>query len=573
MPVILYFVQTAMLQLGSTSVLLSWLQLFNFDPAFFTSSKAGGDGKDNPCMVHLTAEQQVLASILTPVLFTVELVGFALLHRAWIAVRCSSSRSAANGGSGSNNNDSDNTHLHPQLEGQELDEQIVDVPKPPRRRLLAVARSLRALGVWTNAFQLDRYIGAWMAILLFCYTQVSSTCLQFLWCVDVNEERVVYSMPAISCRSSAYAQTLPVVLLMLAVYVIGFPIFVLAMGWRLHRQRVLTDQQKSHLQQQPEQSYQPSSSPRRSFARNDSWVAAHVASDEENHIASSSSSLASSSSSLSLSATASLNSVHVHNKPAQHPQTQEQVDRLVCSARWAPLYSQYRLEAWTWCSMVLFRRTTIALLNVVFAQSLALRSLSFALAHVVFMLLLIRVWPYGARILNLGEVGAHVALIVLSMVMTVALPPFSSKVEAMLFVLVVLPTLVLVGAILYSKLRAAAARRSSVTPLTSSSSSSSLVQIVAPPEARATVPSLPSSPSFVASSPQTAMATPEEPLVVVLVHVPFDSSPPSPPSAVAAAPSAPSATATPSRAILPPLRVARGASAPAPSSKRAHALL
>jgi len=85
MPVILYFVQTAMLQLGSTSVLLSWLQLFNFDPSFFTSNSSG-DSQGNPCMMHLTPEQQVMASVLTPLFLTAELASLAFLHRVWVVV-------------------------------------------------------------------------------------------------------------------------------------------------------------------------------------------------------------------------------------------------------------------------------------------------------------------------------------------------------------------------------------------------------------------------------------------------------------------------------------------------------
>jgi len=264
-----------------------------------------------------------------------------------------------------------------------------------------------------------------MAILLFSYTQVSSTCLQFLWCVDVLDERVVYSIPSISCRSANYAQVLPIVLVMLILYVIGFPIFVLVMGWRLHRQRAILTKPStdaSATEAEPSVALSPQ------HTHSSSWTTAH---DDK-----------------------------------QTPDSKPHANDNPCSARWAPLYSVYRLDAWSWCGMVLFRRTTIALLNVVLAQSLALRSLSFALAHVSFMLLLIGVWPFGTRLLNIGEVGAHVTLIVLSMLMTVQLPPFSSGVEALLFVIIIPPMLLFLVTLACSKLRSRRTIATSViTPL------------------------------------------------------------------------------------------------------------
>ena len=43
---------------------------------------------------------------------------------------------------------------------------------------------------------------ALMAVLLFCYTQVANSCVQFLHCVDVGPQRLLYSAPAVDCRSA-----------------------------------------------------------------------------------------------------------------------------------------------------------------------------------------------------------------------------------------------------------------------------------------------------------------------------------------------------------------------------------
>lgn len=70
MAVLLYFVQTAMLEVGSIHSILSWMDFVNFNLATTTSS----------CLAPLTPYQQVLLNLLTPIILLVELFIIAIIH-------------------------------------------------------------------------------------------------------------------------------------------------------------------------------------------------------------------------------------------------------------------------------------------------------------------------------------------------------------------------------------------------------------------------------------------------------------------------------------------------------------
>ena len=77
-----------------------------------------------------------------------------------------------------------------------------------------------------------------MHVLIFeGYTLFSKTLLGFLKCVDVGDFRVVYSQPAIDCRTSKYEHWFDAVVIFTIFIVIGLPI-TLASFLRVHRHLV-----------------------------------------------------------------------------------------------------------------------------------------------------------------------------------------------------------------------------------------------------------------------------------------------------------------------------------------------
>jgi len=185
--VVLYFIQTAMLEVGGASKLLSWLNI-----ALFSPNTIG------ECIAPLSPYQQTQVQIVMPLFLFAELLSLAglhyLAHRRWAAVAQAEGRVAGKGAS-----------------------------------LFAHLRS-SALG-FVGSFIPDLYISASLSLLLFSYTQVAAACLSYLACVDVGDVSVVFSQPSMRCASDEYQRTLVLVIFALAVYVAGFPLAVLLFLW------------------------------------------------------------------------------------------------------------------------------------------------------------------------------------------------------------------------------------------------------------------------------------------------------------------------------------------------------
>ena len=183
--VVLYFAQTAMLELGSLNSLLSWLNIVLLSP-----------NSVGRCVAPLSPYQQVQAQILMPVALWIELMVIAFIHflafRQWGAVWQSAVDANASLGS----------RLH--------------------------AFALRFI----SQFSIDVYISATLSLLLFTYTQVAVACVSYLRCVDVGGESVVFSQPAMRCGSEEYARTKVLVVIALSVYVSGLPVCIAAFLWR-----------------------------------------------------------------------------------------------------------------------------------------------------------------------------------------------------------------------------------------------------------------------------------------------------------------------------------------------------
>jgi len=169
--ILLYFGQTAMLIVGPLATWLSFMSFFNFSPNSTTE-----------CLANITPYQQLLFSVLMPLLLLIELGSTALLqwlvqpllrraaHWSWLPARVQSWRQSAC---------------------------VVD---------------------------LDRYRACALVLLTFSYTQVSRSCIAYLNCVEVGDLRVVFSNPTMYCDSSVYQTYRILVVVVLLTFVIGFPL-------------------------------------------------------------------------------------------------------------------------------------------------------------------------------------------------------------------------------------------------------------------------------------------------------------------------------------------------------------
>ena len=199
-------VQTAVLQLGTTSVLLSWLAFFNFNTSSFKTSD------DGSCIAPLTPYQQVALSLAMPWVFTVELGIIAVIHRiAFACHRCYSAGKPAAAAA------APSTTVVPSAASTQGNEVMVQP---------ALA-----------GFAWRAYVAALMEVLLFAYTGVASTVFKYLWCVDVLGVRVVFASPQMNCGSEQWRVMLAPVLFMLIAFVAGFPLFIVGLGWKLAKER------------------------------------------------------------------------------------------------------------------------------------------------------------------------------------------------------------------------------------------------------------------------------------------------------------------------------------------------
>ena len=183
--VVLYFVQTVMLELGTINRLLSWLNFTLFSP-----------NTTSDCVAPLSPYQQTQAQILMPLFLECELLLVGICHwlasRRWGAVAASEASSPMVASAGS--------------------------PLTVRLR--------RGILRFISLFSVDIYVAATISLLLFAYTQVCAACVNYLQCTDVGGIEVVFSQPAMYCDSAEYKKTHALVIAALVLYIAGLPLSI-----------------------------------------------------------------------------------------------------------------------------------------------------------------------------------------------------------------------------------------------------------------------------------------------------------------------------------------------------------
>ena len=169
--ILLYFVQTAILIVGPLATWLSFLSFVNFSPS-----------STPQCVAKLTPYEQMIVSVLMPLILLAELASIGALHR---------------------------------------------LAQPLLRRMASGSRLPARIRGWCRKLtdvDPDRYIACSLVLLTFSYTQVSRVSLAYLNCVEVGATRVVFSNPTMDCDSAAYRSHRALVLATLLLYIVGFPL-------------------------------------------------------------------------------------------------------------------------------------------------------------------------------------------------------------------------------------------------------------------------------------------------------------------------------------------------------------
>ena len=373
--VVIYFVQTAMLELGGSSELLSWLGV-----AIFSANSI------STCLMKMTPYQQTQAQIVMPLLLEVELLFVGLLH--YIAWR-------------------------------KLGAQARAVVKGPEAKGV-VARLKRLVWKFISLFSVDVYISATLSLLLFTYTQVAIASVSYLNCVEVAGQRVVFSQPAMQCGSAEYQRTLVLVILALIVYIAGFPVGVLVFLWRRS-----ADVRECHALIAANGVIVGDTGFRKDSA------AATAGEDSLGFDARDSISRG--------GGLASFSTADFAAPSPSAAKSQRVQDILRFLRRYGPIFSMYSSSAWVWQVFVLARRVAFVAVSVALARNAAERAFAFTLGHLLSLLIQVHVSPFRTPFFNRAELSSHVLLIMISLVLLLRVPPLSSTTNFFLFCLVVPP--------------------------------------------------------------------------------------------------------------------------------------
>ena len=211
--ILLFFAQTAALEIGPTSRSLGWMQIVN-----------PGAKSVSTCLAPLTPLQQMLLTLLVPFIFAGVLAVIVALHLV--------ARAALGGGRSASSDP-----LRPNLAGSSSEDSALP---PSASFAVTVTAALRS-------FQPARYVSCLVAIGLSCYTSVSVAAIDGLHCVAVAPGvSRLYAAPSVDCGAgaAAYEQFRPVAAAFLAL-VVAAPLAMLAFLWS-HRS-LIGHNPKEHL--------------------------------------------------------------------------------------------------------------------------------------------------------------------------------------------------------------------------------------------------------------------------------------------------------------------------------------
>ena len=385
----LYCGQTALLEVGSLTSLLSWLHFLNFD-----AQSVG------VCLAHWNAYEQMMAALCVPIVMIAQLAGIAAVQRGAESMVNTCFRDATAG---------------------------ADADAAAPSRAFQFALRVRA---WGASFNGGRYLAVALQILIFCFNRTAVTCVNYFTCVEVADARRVFAWPTLDCSSSTYRAYLIVVCVFFSVIVCGLPLILSYLLWRYHEVVFAHTTAVSPVDQAVTK---PSRSGRREESQCDP-DARHQSAVSPLHAR--------------LMGSCREDSGEEEEPEADLPVVAVEPRSLVSlpakpSGTASLLMSVlliYHRRAWFWPAVQLIRRVIFVTLNVALSSASSEQYFSYLLLHFASLLLHLMVQPFASSLLNRCECISLLMLTILSMLLTAFPSPYSRAFEVLLFLLVV-PTL------------------------------------------------------------------------------------------------------------------------------------
>ena len=391
--VLLFFIQTAQVEIGPVSGWFRWMQISNLS----LQSSAS-------CIAPLSPYEQMLFSIMIPFLLIGELLVVSIVHYViyrWfqnhpspppvesgvlpIAAPANSEMNVY----GQNDDTVDVINRDVDFSSSQ------GAPSVETFYSTYIFRLRHKLEYLFSEWSLDQYLGAIGSILVFCYTQVASTSISYLYCIDVgNDVSLVFNAPTMDCNSDRYRTFLVPVILSIITYVAGFPIAIFVRLW-----------------------FQ-----RRSIANKETAFGSFLGSD------------------------------NLSPPPSPLPSSRLSDDRLITNdiifvTRWGPLYRMFLPHAsFYFKSLILLRRASFVLASIFYVQQPAIKFMTFTILNFGSLLIHLLVLPFGSKIINNLETASYIILVLVSIILTGHLPPYPITVHLTLFLLIIPFT---VGLIVY----------------------------------------------------------------------------------------------------------------------------
>jgi hypothetical protein len=89
-------------------------------------------------------------------------------------------------------------------------------------------------------YPISRYWRSYIQIYLFSYSTLANTLVGYLYCIDVEDDSVIFTLPTISCLSNSYKSWLPVIIILLIMTVLSPPVILLV--WLARNRHRFSDQ-------------------------------------------------------------------------------------------------------------------------------------------------------------------------------------------------------------------------------------------------------------------------------------------------------------------------------------------
>lgn len=302
---------------------------------------------------------------------------------------------------------------------------------------------------FTNSFSTANYRSTISAILLFCYTEITITCITYFNCTYIGQFHVVYQWPHIQCDSDTYKGYMVPVALMFILYVLGIPLSVTTYLFT-HRKSIRDAHAKVHATVRAESDAGPLPivpSPASSTAPHDVELKFRQSVTNGHEVACEST--VERSSVTAGAAGPNSSALSVFTSAMSPPPTVQSADPFVSS--FGILFLSYKPDTWYWTIVILAERFIFVLFSIFLWQQHTTRNILFCLLHIACAHLHLLKWPYISVWGNRTQSALHQLLLIQAILLASFGTIVDLWLEVVLFLLILIPSLALVVVIVYSK--------------------------------------------------------------------------------------------------------------------------